>query len=512
MSSRTLRFGTNVGWNLLGQAGLLILGFLAVPFLMRGLGKEGYALYGLLGLMSGYLCLLNFGASNATMKFIPEHAARGEGRSLWGVIQASLILHTGGVLVGSAAVLLTLGYWVQGFFKVGVELQTAGAWVIAGAAAAAVFCSLIHGALGIFQGLHRFELANLTTLLQTGLVLLGSVLLLHLGYGLKAVAVLFVSVNAVIATAAWAAALTLLPLPWKAEYLRRPETGQARRFLGYALTVFLAQLAWSVVFQWDKAIIGYFLPLSELTYYLIPAFILQKFWILANAVSITSFPLMSELSGLGEHDALRRVYKQCSGLVLWSIVPGFAFLFALAPQFLTLWLGSDFSLHGTWPLRYLLTGYFLYLLSAMPMAAAYGLDRPRYATASISLQAALCVGLWMILVPRYGIDGAALGFLGAQFLTGLPYVLFVSRTLFGIMPSEYLDGILLRPCAAGAVFALCLWPARSLVGDWLSLAVLGGVSMLLYGAAGLVLLEKAERETLAKLLGAVREKFFRERD
>ena len=507
MSSRTLRFGTNVGWNLLGQAGLLILGFLAVPFLMRGFGKEGYALYGLLGLMSGYLCLLNFGASNTTMKFVPEHAARGEGRSLWGVLQASLVLHTAGVLAGSAAVLLSLGFWVGGFFKVGVELQADGTWVIACAAAAAVFCSLIHGSLGVLQGLHRFELANLTTLLQTGLVLLGSVLLLHLGYGLKAVAVLFVAVNAVVAVGAVTAGLRLIPLPWKAEYLGRHEPGQAGRFLGYAFTVFLAQLAWSVVFQWDKAVIGYSLPLSELTYYLIPAFILQKFWILANSVTVTAFPVMSELSGLGEHDALRRVYRQCSGLVLWGIVPGFAFLFVLAPQFLTLWLGSDFSLHGTWPLRYLLIGYFLYLLSAMPVTASFGLGRPRYATASISAQAALCAVLWLVLVPRYGIDGAALGFLGAQFLTGLPYALFVSRSLFGMPPSEYLRGILLRPCAAGAVFALCLWPARRWAGDWLSLAALGAVSTLLYGAVGFRLLESAERETLAKLWAAARDRF-----
>ncbi|PIR19019.1 MAG: hypothetical protein COV48_04310, partial [Elusimicrobia bacterium CG11_big_fil_rev_8_21_14_0_20_64_6] len=77
-SNRTIRFGKNVFWNLLGQGSLLALGFLLVPLLLRSLGSEGYALYALLGLLTGYLGLFNLGSQRTTQKFVAEHAARGE--------------------------------------------------------------------------------------------------------------------------------------------------------------------------------------------------------------------------------------------------------------------------------------------------------------------------------------------------------------------------------------------------------------------------------------------------
>ncbi|MBI5240649.1 MAG: hypothetical protein HY926_09265 [Elusimicrobia bacterium] len=503
-ASRAVRFGSNVAWNLLGQVGLLALGFLLVPRLLQGLGAEGYALYGLLGILAGYLSLLSLGAQSATQKFIAEHTACGETDRVWEVLYSSAFLHTAGVLLGAAAVFLLRAPLAHDFLNISPELRQTGDWVIACGAAASVFFSWIQFAVAMLQGLQRFGLANLVTLSQNGLVLAGSVILLRLGFGLRAVALFFVLVQFTVALASLAAALRLMPPASRGPGLAALRGAARRGFAGYALTVFFTQLAWSASFQWDKAIIGYFFPLTQLTYYLIPSFLLRRFGILANSVMITAFPLLSELSGLGERGTLLRAYRQCSQLALWLIIPGFALLFVLAPQFLTLWLGGEFASRGAWPLRLLLSAYFLHLLGTMPLAASYGLGRPSSALAWQICQAAISVGAWFFLIPRLGITGAALGLLTAQALTAPPYALLVSRSLFSMGPAEYLGTIVLRPLAAGGVFVLFLWPLRGWAWAWPTLLTLAGISTVLYYAVGFRLLAAEERMTLAKLWAALR--------
>ncbi len=140
----------------------------------------------------------------------------------------------------------------------------------------------------------------------------------------------------------------------------------------------------------------------------------------------------------------------------------------------------------------------------MPLTASYGLGRPSYALAWQSLQAVLSVGSWFILVPRFNIAGAALGLLTAQALTAPPYALFISRSLFAMDAAQYLEGIVLRPLAAGAALLLCLWPLRNLPEDWGGLLALGAAAAALYYAAGSLLLEEEERRTLKKLVEALR--------
>lgn len=497
-------------WNLSGQAGLMSLGFLLVPFLLRSLGTEGYALYGLLGMLAGSLSLLNFGSPSATQRTVAEHIARGETDRLRSILYFSIFLHTVGVLLGAAAVLILRARLTQEFFNISPELRRTGTWIIACGAAASVFFSWTQFALALLQGLQDFAAANLLTLLQNGLILVGSVVLLRLGFGLRAVAVFFISIQLAVSLIALTAALRRMPPPARASGPEPPRGKEMRAFSGYAFSVFLAQLAWSATFQWDKAIIGYFFPMTQLTYYLIPSFLLRRCAILANSVMTTAFPLMSELSGLGDHAALRKAYRQCSRLALWLIVPGFALIFALAPQFLTLWLGAEFASRGARPLRLLLGAYFLQQLGSMPLTAAYGLGRPSSALAWQTLQAAVSLGCWFFLIPRLGITGAALGLFAAQALTAPPYALLMSRALFSMGPAEYLEGILLRPLAAGTVLCLFLWPLRDRASAWTSLLSLSATSVFLYYAAGFLLLADEDRLTLGRLWAALRSRRLRE--
>ena len=102
--SRAVRLAWNAGWNMGGQAGLAVLTFWLIPFIVKKLGPEGYALYSLLGILSGYLMLLALGAGSATIKYVSEHVGGRRKAALGAVLGASFWLHGFGVSLGAVAV------------------------------------------------------------------------------------------------------------------------------------------------------------------------------------------------------------------------------------------------------------------------------------------------------------------------------------------------------------------------------------------------------------------------
>lgn len=498
---RLVRFLVNTLWSLWGLVVLSALSFFLLPMMVRGLGLEGYALYALMGSFSGYLVLLTMGAGNATVKFVAELRGKGDGTAVRAAARTSLLLHSLPVLAGSAALFAARGWLAGTFLNVSPAAQADASFLIGSAAAAGVFAALLQMAVCMNQGLQRFAVANALLVAQSVLVLGGSALLVWLGHGLRSLGLLYVVVHAVLCAAALAWAWGSLPPAGAGA----PEADRrtSRTFVSYALQIFLAQLAWSATFQWDRLVLGARLPLAELTYYTIPAMILQKLFSLPTSAMVSLFPMISEMEGRGETDVLGRVYRRGGQLVLWLIVPGFLLLALFAPQLLSLWLGGDFSERGVWPLRLMAAGYFFNLLGAMPTTAATGRGRPAYTTAWQAGQAVLCFAGWAAFIPRLGILGAALAFALAQALAALPYVWSVSRDLFGMSAGAYAREVLARPLAAAAGLLLVLWPVRERATGWLSLGLLCAAGTAAYYGAAVLIAGPDERALLGRLWSAV---------
>lgn len=492
---RLARFLANTLWSLGGLVVLSALSFLLLPLMVRGLGLEGYALYTLMGTFAGYLALLTLGAGSTVVKFIAERRGRGDSAGVRAAAGLGLFLHSAGVLAGAGVLFVARGWLTDALLQVTPAAGADAAFLIGAAAAAAVFSSLLQFAVAIYQGLQRFALANVIVVAQSVLVLGGSALLVWLGFGLRPLAVYFVAAHAALCALALPPAWAALPAAGAAP----PPSDGTREFASFAFHIFLAQLAWSATFQWDRLVLGSRLPLADLTYYLVPAMLLQKLSSLPSSIMLSLFPMISEMEGRGEADSLARVYLRGGQFVLWLVVPGFILLSLLAPQFLSLWLGGDFSAKGVWPLRMLAVGYFFNMLGAMPTTAASGRGRPAYTAGYQAAQAALCFVGWIVFIPRWGLAGAALSFALAQALSAVPFVWLVSRDLFGIGPAKYATDVLARPLAVGAGLLLALYPLRESATGWTSMVLLCALGTAAYAAAGFLFVAPGEREVLRRI-------------
>ena len=500
MSSRGARFVRNFGFSLGGQVAIAALNLAFVPMLVHGLGLETYGLYILLHASTNYLSLAVLGAGTASVKFVAEAAGKRDGTALRRALKLSGLLHALGPLAAGAAMAAAAPTLAVRVFHVAPELAGRAAFVLRCAAAASLFWALAQWCSSALQGLQRFDAHNIVLLLQSGLGTAGAAVLVKSGWGLRAAAAWYVAANAIAAAAGVVAAWRLVRPA--AAALPAGHGLPARKFFHYTLSLWLGPLAWIITFQFDKLFLARAASLTALTLYAVPANLLQRLQILPASASTVAVPMMSEM-GAAHHDDLARVYLKAQRFVLWIVLPVLAALFAVLPQFLGLWLGSQFGGASVWPARLLVLAQACYALTSVANAAAASRDRPAWLSAVAWGQALISLAAWRLLIPRYGLMGVAGASLLAQLIPAIVYLEAVHR-LMALPSRRFLVEGLIRPAFCAAILGGFLLSLHGRAGSWPSLAALLAAGGLLYAGCAAVVAIREDLDAARWILRRLR--------
>ena len=90
------------------------------------------------------------------------------------------------------------------------------------------------------------------------------------------------------------------------------------------------------------------------------------------------------------------------------LVPGIIFLLVLGTDVLSLWMGASFANQTTTVLQVLALGVLLNCLATIPYNALQALGRPDLTGKFHLVELPVYVSLCLLLIPRWGIVGAAL--------------------------------------------------------------------------------------------------------
>jgi len=194
---------------------------------------------------------------------------------------------------------------------------------------------------------------------------------------------------------------------------------------GLALPMFLTSAMSIVIGQTDTVMLGAMRSEGEVGVYqialrlgLLAAFIL-------NAVNTMVAPKFSEIYHGGDREALVQLSTQCSRLIFWSTVPVLAALVVLGPWILG-WFGPEYPA-GYSALLFLAAGQFV---NSMSGSVGYFLNMTgdhKVFRNIIMTAAALNVLLNWLLIPRFGIEGAALASMIAVVVWNLASVFYIRR-------------------------------------------------------------------------------------
>jgi O-antigen/teichoic acid export membrane protein len=457
-------------WQVVGQVVPLAVNIALTPLIIAGLGLDRYGLFMLVNVLSGVLQQFDGGVYGAAQRSFGLHAGAGDRRSATRLLLSVLLVVTAaaGVLFG---VCYLLAPAVVGLFRVpgallgeGTHLLRAVVAIIALAMLRNLFTALINA-----QG--RFALTN-TTLLAGHLVyVVGLLVTLHQGWGLRGIAWTLLAQQVLATLVIVPAACALLDrrgvrlLPWR----------ELRAFFAYGLAVQWSGLMNLVNLQADALVVGAVLPVRAVG-------VLTSGSNFANQLRMVPMNILAPVQavlarrvGQGDDAASRALFERVQhwwvvGTAGWGVVGAGAAGFGVAA-----WLGPDFHLSGV-VATVMLVGYLPGLMGAVLAVWTQVLGRPRLAARCATVAAVLNIALTLALIGPFGIPGTVTATAISQVVAAVLLLRLAQRELDGGVRS-FLRDVPVAACAVTAVVVLaCELAVRPLVPS-------GALGLLACGAA-----------------------------
>jgi len=211
------------------------------------------------------------------------------------------------------------------------------------------------------------------------------------------------------------------------------------------------------------------------SFYVVPLRIAQRLGQISENVAGPFYPTIAAHLVADRVLAMRRQYRQGTRMVMAAVCGAVSVLGGLAAPILAVWMGDEFARQGTWPFRLLLLAYGASALFTLPSVAADAAGRPGIPAFFLVSGALLHVVVILILVPHWGLPGAAAGVLCGFLLPLLWGVPAIHRRIQPLPPLTAVLGDV-----RGAFFAGVLTLVLSAYVSRSGLAGTGWIPLLLF--------------------------------
>lgn len=475
----------NALFDVIGFLYPLVLTIVLTPVILHYIGTEGYGLFALATVLVSFLGLIDFGMAPVVLRFLSASLATADYAEARSVVGTGIVFFATVGLVGAAAATACGVLLVPRILSLSPGLDDTAAFVMTVAGVGFFFSMLQHPVGAISGALQRYDIVATARIVSTSLGAFATVLVLWLGFGLRGLIVV-TALQPALMLALLARGRHLLP-----EVPLRPAWHPAlsRQMLSFSGYSFVSNLAGSLLLQLDKFVLAALTNVSTVTYYVVPANLAQRLHTGVTRLVGIALPVSTDLHARGEKDALRRFYVRATRAVALVTVSFAVPAFIFAREILREWVGSEFATTSFGTLRVLILTFAALSLAALPYYVTFGFGRPQVSAGFNVVTAAINLVLIVILIPPYGLIGAAVAYLAST--VTVPFlIVFVERRLLELDSSPWpsllarllivatgqaLICLLLRPLVDGfpqllGVLGLCIVvaPVLALVTGYLT--------------------------------------------
>jgi O-antigen/teichoic acid export membrane protein len=430
----------------------MLINFLVSPYVVRHLGDTGYGVWNIILSLTGYLGLLDLGVRGAVTRYIAKFHTQSDHNRSSNVASSAMVIFSAAGIVAILASLIFAGLVIQ-HMKIPAEYVGAGRIVLV-LTGVSIAASLVNGVFGgVLVGLQRFDITNsieiLLNLVRAGAI----VLVLYYGYGI----VMLATVQLFFTLLRWLANVLLARRYYPELRIRWSQATQAgiKLIFSFSIFSFLLHVSSSLIYATDNIVIGAFLPISAVTYYVIAGNLLEYTRTLVSGVSQAMTPLASSIEAKQDQQRLQQIVLFSSRAGSMVVLPIALTFMARGGTFIGLWMGQEYKQ---------LSGHVLWILSITLLF---------WAANSVTAGIMLGISKHKPLVPMLLLEGlvnlslsilwvrGSLGILGVAWGTVVPNLMssllfwpwYVHRTL-RISPGSYIVSAWLRPGIAALPFGL----------------------------------------------------------
>lgn len=425
--------------------------------LFLGLSPTDYGFWALLWSIFGYTLLLDFGFGTAVQKWSGQTLADGNWDRLRSLLLTLGLCYAGmGLLI---AALSLLGAWLLPHWLTSADVGTyQRVLALFGLGTGLIFPTGM--AAELLRGLGKIPLRNgiqaFTLLLQSGLTLL----VLRLAPDLIWLTAVTLGCTLLGNLLMLRAALRLLPGgSW------RPEPTLVREVAGFSLPAWIITLSNLVIFRSDQIVIGATLGLGAIAGYQIAVRLADLYRQLTTQAHDALGPLAARAYHQGDRNLIRQMLLETNRRVtLLALLLALPLLWLL-PELLTLWLGIIDPAVALCARLLLLSMAVQVSLRSTTTQILLMCQRERALMWGAIAEAGLNLGLSLLLAPRLGVLGVALGTLIPNLLLALAFNLPLACRASGLKLSEYLRETLWPPLRGALTALVVSAPLMTLCGQ-----------------------------------------------
>lgn len=484
-----MRLRTRIAGNLLwtwGRLGVgVVTGFLVAPFLIRHLGSTAYGLWVVIGSLTSYFGLLDFGTRGSVGRNVAYAHAKGDRNGVAALAStAAVILCTVAGMVLAAT--FAASFWLTDLFDVPAGEIEAAQWAfrLVGITIALNF------ALGVFDGLlwglQQFGTINRIEIVFDLVRTVVTFWVVGAGHGLIALAVITLSTAAAIHLAKLVAYVWLIGgWPLSPRLVNR---GSARLIFGYGLWNFLLIVGRMVTDQSATLIIAARLGIAHVTPFSIAQSLVRYAYLVSARSAEVFIPVAATLHAQDDGHRQQRLLLEggrYSLILSLFFLPGYLFL---GQPFIALWVGDGFEQSAVL-LGIISLGEALPLAQNVGRAVLLGAGRPRVLAMVSMVENVVTIAAALAVARPYGLLGIAVVYAVCGALgRGIAQVVLVCRVAH-IPVGTYVRKAVVPALVVVAIPAvgLALLVSRRTPTTWGELVGYGTGYGLCYGlAAGLL--------------------------
>jgi O-antigen/teichoic acid export membrane protein len=456
--------------NVAGRSWDAISSLILIRYAVERLGDGAFGVWVLVGALTGYVALLDFGLTSAYVKFNAQHWARDEVDELSSVLSTGTAFYfaAGSVLVALCWPLAPVAVgWLERFHMLGGIDPAEAAFILRGSVALFAATSAMAGFAAVLSGLQRMGVTNALAFGASIVKLAAAVAFIEWGFGLRGLLFAHGAAFAVFSLGCAIAAFSIVPgLRLSIARVRR---ATFRKLFGFGFRTQVARFSNLVMFETDQIVAGVIGgSAGSVALYSFGVSMANKLRQIPALLVSALLPAAADLDARADAERLKELYLRASKYLALAAVPMTAVAIGCAGPLMRTWLGDRPGLDTSiWVLRILGVGYLANVMAGAGMSVALGRGR-----ADVQMRAGLIatganILLTVLLVLWIGFWGIPIATTVSMFLSSAWFFRRM-RSIAGVGPVALLRATMVCPAAAampGLAFALwCDWATADAAG------------------------------------------------
>ncbi|KPZ24407.1 MULTISPECIES: lipopolysaccharide biosynthesis protein [Pseudomonas syringae group] len=424
-----------------GQAYVLLIGILIMPFYLNHLGAEAYGLIGFFTLLQAWLQLLDAGLSPSLVRAVAHQRGIPALEQKLGLLLRSFELLFLPLAVLSGLLIVAASTWIATRWLNADTLQPDTLSYCIGLMgliiALRLYSTLYKSGL---QGLEQHGWLNAANVSIATLRYLGGLLLVsqfsqdprHFFEFQAAVGLIEALV---FACKAW----HQMPAP---RWLSGLDWPLVKPILPFAGSLSLSAVLWVVLTQMDKALLSNVLPLDQYGYFSLVALITTGILMLANPLIQTLLPRMTVLMAEGKRDDMHALFLGANRMACSVLFPLAAVIALHAEPLIFAWSGDEMAARWSRPvLGWYALGSAIMAASAFQFYLQYAYGRMQLHLWYSLVSTAITVPVMCLAIHYQGVYGAALAWFFLRMTSFAIWPLIVHQCLAPGIHRQWLSDI-----------------------------------------------------------------------